>query len=86
MPSRCHIAHRVRVWKTGCQESTVESTFMHISEKDLEVADDWLVTHGNFSIFITTFIPFFYSVSALVAGTPKMNPIIFFASSTTGSD
>ncbi len=59
-------------------------SFMRITEKDLKVADNWLETHGNFSIFITTFIPFFYSISALAAGTLKMNPVLFIVSSTVG--
>jgi len=58
--------------------------FIHISEKDLEVADTWIENHGHFSIFIATFIPFFYSASALAAGTLKMSSAIFYLSSIGG--
>jgi membrane protein DedA with SNARE-associated domain len=59
-------------------------SLIHISEKDLEVADKWLVDHGHFSIFIATFIPFFYGVAALAAGTLKMNRVTFIAASIAG--
>lgn len=59
-------------------------SFFRISEKDLEVADRWLIEHGHFSIFIATFIPFFYSVAALAAGTLKMNSITFTIASIAG--
>ena len=55
-----------------------------ISEKNIEIADKWLVDHGKFSIFISTFIPFFYSVTSLAAGTLKMNSVGFFVSSSAG--
>ncbi len=59
-------------------------SLMRISEKDIEVANKWLVDHGHFSIFISTFIPFFYSVAALAAGTLKMKAGRFFLASTAG--
>jgi len=55
-----------------------------ITEKDIEVGDKWLVDHGNFSIFISTFIPFFYTIAALAAGTLKMKAWRFFLASTVG--
>lgn len=55
-----------------------------ISEKDIKVADEWLVEHGRFSIFISTFIPYFYSVASLAAGTLKMKPVPFFLYSAAG--
>jgi membrane protein DedA with SNARE-associated domain len=58
--------------------------FMRISEKNLEKIDSWLVEHGKFSIFISTFIPFFYSAASLGAGTLKMNIAEFFLSSSLG--
>jgi membrane protein DedA with SNARE-associated domain len=57
---------------------------LRISEKNIEMADKWLVEHGKFSIFISTFIPFFYSVTSLAAGTLKMNSVAFFLSSSAG--
>jgi membrane protein DedA with SNARE-associated domain len=59
-------------------------SYVRISEKDIETADKWLVEHGRFSIFIATFIPFGYSITALAAGTLKMNAAAFFAASTVG--
>lgn len=59
-------------------------SFFHISEKDIEVADAWLMQHGRFSIFTSTFIPFFYSVASLAAGTLRMNAIAFLLTSTAG--
>jgi membrane protein DedA with SNARE-associated domain len=59
-------------------------SLFRLSEKDIETADKWLVDHGKFSIFISTFIPFFYSVASLAAGTLKMNLIGFFVSSSAG--
>jgi membrane protein DedA with SNARE-associated domain len=57
---------------------------LRISEKNIEMADKWLLEHGKFSIFISTFIPFFYSVTSLAAGTLKMNSVAFFLSSSAG--
>lgn len=59
-------------------------SFMRISEKNLESTDKWLAEHGKFSIFISTFIPFFYSAASLAAGTLKMNATEFFLSSFIG--
>lgn len=56
----------------------------HITEGEIEAADSWLVKHGKFSIFISTFIPYFYSVTSLAAGTLKMRPIGFFAACVAG--
>jgi membrane protein DedA with SNARE-associated domain len=57
---------------------------LRISEKNVEAADKWLVEHGLFSIFISTFIPFFYSVISLAAGTLKMKSVAFLVSSAAG--
>jgi membrane protein DedA with SNARE-associated domain len=59
-------------------------SLFHMSEKDLEMADKWLVEHGKFSVFISTFIPFFYSLASLAAGTLKMSVAGFFLSSSAG--
>lgn len=59
-------------------------SYFRITEGDLEVADRWLVDHGRFSIFISTFIPFFYSVAALAAGTLRMKPVPFLFYTTAG--
>ncbi|MGA2681690.1 MAG: DedA family protein [Candidatus Bathyarchaeia archaeon] len=59
-------------------------SFMRISEQNLEKTDNWLIEHGKFSIFISTFIPFFYSAASLAAGTLKMKLTEFFLSSTAG--
>jgi len=59
-------------------------SLLRISEKNIETADKWLVEHGIFSIFISTFIPFFYNVTSLAAGTLKMNSVRFFLSSSAG--
>ena len=55
-----------------------------ITEKQIEVADSWIIEHGKFSIFISTFIPFFYSVASLAAGTLKMNWVSFSLMSIAG--
>lgn len=59
-------------------------SYLRMSEQSLEEAERWVVTHGNFSIFVSTFIPFFYSVVGLAAGTLKMKAGPFFAYSTAG--
>ena len=59
-------------------------SFLRISEKNLEKTDKWLIEHGKFSIFISTFIPFFYSAASLAAGTLKMKATEFFLSSAAG--
>jgi len=58
--------------------------YFGIREKDIEVADRWLIDHGRFSIFMATFVPFFYSVASLAAGTLKMKIVNFFLSSAAG--
>lgn len=59
-------------------------SFFRMSEKEIKVADDWLVEHGKFSIFVSTFIPFFYSVASLAAGTLRMGAVPFLADSAAG--
>jgi membrane protein DedA with SNARE-associated domain len=59
-------------------------SLFHISEKSVETADKWLVEHGLFSIFISTFIPFFYGAISLAAGTLKMKSAVFLISSAAG--
>lgn len=59
-------------------------SYVHITEGDLQVADKWLLEHGKFSIFAATFIPFFYSVACLAAGTLKMRWVPFLVSSIIG--
>jgi membrane protein DedA with SNARE-associated domain len=59
-------------------------SLFRMSEKDIETADKWLVEHGKFSIFISTFIPFFYSLASLAAGTLKMSVAWFLLSSSAG--
>lgn len=44
-----------------------------IRERDIDVADRWLARHGPFSIFMSTFIPYFRNVTSLAAGTLRMN-------------
>ena len=56
----------------------------HITERDIEAADNWLVKHVKFSVIISTFIPYFYSVTSLAAGTLKMSPVGFFVACTAG--
>jgi membrane protein DedA with SNARE-associated domain len=58
--------------------------YFGIREKDIEVADRWLIDHGRFSIFMATFVPFFYSVASLAAGTLKMKAVQFFVFSAAG--
>jgi len=59
-------------------------SILRISEKNVEEADKWLGEHGLFSIFVSTFIPFFYSVISLAAGTLKMKSVAFLLSSAAG--
>jgi membrane protein DedA with SNARE-associated domain len=59
-------------------------SYFHITEKDIKVADDWLLEHGRFSIFTSTFIPFFYTVASLAAGTLKMSTASFMILSVAG--
>ena len=58
--------------------------YFGIREKDIEVADRWLIAHGQFSIFMATFVPFFYSVASLAAGTLKMKVVRFLVYSAAG--
>lgn len=58
--------------------------YFGITEKTLESAERWLVEHGKFSIFISTFIPFFYTVTSLAAGVLKMNAVRFLLASAAG--
>ena len=51
------------------------------AEEDVKVADDWLAEHGKFSVFISTFIPFFYSLTSFAAGTLKMGAVAFLVDS-----
>jgi len=59
-------------------------SILHVSAEKLMAADRWIVDHGKFSIFISTFIPFFYSVISLAAGTLKMSTVRFLGFSTVG--
>lgn len=59
-------------------------SFFRITEKDIEAADRWLVRHGRFSVFISTFIPYLYSVTSLAAGMLKMNPVAYSLASSAG--
>ena len=59
-------------------------SYFGISAKRIEAAERWLIEHGRFSIFISTFIPFFYSVTSLAAGILKMNAGEFFLASALG--
>lgn len=58
--------------------------YFGIREKDIDVAERWLIDHGHFSIFMATFVPYFYSVASLAAGTLKMRVDNFFLSSAAG--
>jgi membrane protein DedA with SNARE-associated domain len=55
-----------------------------MSERELQVADRWVDEHGRFSVFISTFIPFFYSAVCLVAGTLRMAAVPFLLSCAVG--
>ncbi len=59
-------------------------SYVKVSEKTLESAEKWLVEHGRFSIFTSTFIPFFYTVTSLAAGILKMNAATFLLASSVG--
>jgi len=58
--------------------------FFMMSERELEIADRWVLEHGRFSVFISTFIPFFYSAVCLVAGTLRMGVVAFLLSCVAG--
>lgn len=55
-----------------------------IREKEIQEADAWIFRHGKFSVFISTFIPFFYSLVALAAGTLRMGAVAFLVDSAIG--
>lgn len=59
-------------------------SYFGISERSIESAEKWLVDHGKFSIFISTFIPYFYTVTSLAAGVLKMNAGKFLLASAVG--
>lgn len=59
-------------------------SYFHITEKQIKVADNWILEHGKFSIFISTFIPFFYTIASLGAGTLKMGTVRFMVLSVAG--
>jgi membrane protein DedA with SNARE-associated domain len=59
-------------------------SFFRIREKDIENADRWIAEHGKFSVFVSTFIPFFYTVVGLAAGTLRMGVLAFLADSALG--
>lgn len=59
-------------------------SYFGISEKTLGSAEKWLVNHGRFSIFLSTFIPFFYTVTSIAAGVLKMNAVRFLLASALG--
>lgn len=59
-------------------------SYLRISETDITVGENWLKHHGSFSIFISTFIPFFYTVASLAAGTLKMSWASFMVYSAVG--
>lgn len=55
-----------------------------VKEENIKIAEDWIISHGTFSIFISTFIPYFYSAVALAAGMLKMKFIPYFLSTVAG--
>ena len=59
-------------------------SYFRIYEKDIEAADKWLAEHGRFSVLISTFIPYFYSITSIAAGTLKMNVVEFLLASAAG--
>ncbi|MEM3498000.1 MAG: DedA family protein [Conexivisphaerales archaeon] len=59
-------------------------SYFKIGEKELQVADKWLENHGQFSIFISTFIPYFRNVTSLAAGTLRMNSVYYFIVNLVG--
>ena len=50
----------------------------------LDIATDWVISHGNFSVFLSTFVPFFYSAASFSAGTLRMKFSSFMIVSTLG--
>ena len=59
-------------------------SYFGISEVTLGFAEKWLVENGEFSIFISTFIPFFYTVTSIASGVLKMNAAKFLLASAEG--
>jgi membrane protein DedA with SNARE-associated domain len=59
-------------------------SYFRITEKDLDAADRWLERHGPFSIFMSTFVPYFRNVTSLAAGTLKMNSAYYFLINLAG--
>ena len=59
-------------------------SYFRIKEKDIEVADRWLARHGPFSIFMSTFVPYFRNVTSLAAGTLEMNAGYYAISNLVG--
>ncbi|MGC8561628.1 MAG: DedA family protein [Thermoplasmata archaeon] len=55
-----------------------------VKEENIKIAEDWIISHGPFSIFISTFIPYFYSAVALAAGILRMKFIPYFLSTVAG--
>lgn len=55
-----------------------------VKEESVKIAEDWIFAHGPFSIFISTFIPYFYSAVALAAGVLRMKFIPYFLSTVAG--
>ena len=59
-------------------------SYIKISERSIAAAEKWLAEHGRFSIFTSTFIPFFYTIISLAAGILKMNAAAFLLASAAG--
>lgn len=59
-------------------------SYFGIRERDIGVTDTWLQEHGKFSIFMATFIPYFYTAASLAAGTLKMKFYPYMITSTAG--
>lgn len=59
-------------------------SYFNIKEKDIESADRWLTRHGPFSIFISTFVPYFRNVASLAAGVLGMNAGYYTITSLAG--
>ena len=59
-------------------------SFFRITEKEIKAADGWLEEHGKFSVFVATFVPFFYGVAAVAAGTLRMGWAAFMLDCVLG--
>ncbi len=57
---------------------------LRISEEKLEIAEGWILKHGPFSVFASTFVPYFYSAVALAAGTLRMKIVPYFVATIAG--